>query len=486
MTPGDPVGLQRAANAKVVEHRDGTLVIGSDGRVHRFPDESGALVAEILRLTERPLSRDELLGRLKERFEDVAENSETVDAAIDHLKNAGALAAAQPVKPSARPHERKLVLGITGAVGSALTPQLAAVLIGAGFRVRVAMTKAAQRFVTPLALESITHESVVRGLWDRSRELPAPHINLAEWADAMLICPATATTLSRLASGDCSDLVSATAIATRAPVVVVPSMNAAMANAPSVRRNFDQLRDDGFHLVMPGVGVEVAHAPKSRVPVVGPAPSPRDVLTMLETVLQISSVPRSPQMDEWDQRYREWKSDQMSWHSEALDGDLVDVLSVLPKVSSVLDIGTGLGHVARELARRGLKVTATDISSVALTRAQDTVAGLNVSLVHDDITRTRLVGPFGLVIDRGVLHLLPPEQHVAWADTVARLTAPGGHLVVKVHVEEEPRFNTAKFTREALEKLVAPAFETVRIGESTLPGTVSPPPKAWLGVFRRV
>jgi SAM-dependent methyltransferase len=486
MTPGDPVGLQRAANAKVVEHRDGTLVVGADGRVHRFPADSGALVAEILRLLDRPRTRAELHAALKERFEDVAQNAQTIDAAIQHLTNAGALTAPKPAAPAPRPPpERKVVLGITGAVASAMAPQLAAQLVAAGYKVRIAMTKAAQKFVQPLALESITHEAVLRGLWDRSKELPAPHINLAEWADAVLVCPATATTLSRIARGDCSDLVSATAICTRAPVLLVPSMNLAMYDAPSVRRNVEQLRDDGFHLVMPGFGVEVAHAPKARTAVMGPAPGAREVVALLDTVLSLSAAPRSPQMDEWDERFRTMKPEDMAWHTEALDGDLIDVLSVLPKPKSVLDVGTGLGTLARELGKRGLTVTATDISSVALGRAQAVVAGLPVTLVHDDIAQSRLQGPFDLIVDRAVLHVLPAEQQPSWAASVARLTAPGGHLVVKVHDPGEPRFTTTKLTAEALEKLLAPAFEPVRISESTLPGAVTPPAKALLGVFRR-
>jgi SAM-dependent methyltransferase len=237
---------------------------------------------------------------------------------------------------------------------------------------------------------------------------------------------------------------------------------------------------------MPGVGNEVAHAPKARLSVIGSAPRPHDVLALLEAVLSMASVARSPQMNEWDERYKTTKAEQLPWHTETLDGDLVDALSVLPKPDAVLDVGTGLGTVARELARRGLKVTGTDLSSVALSRAQSVVAGLGVTLVHDDITRTRLQGSFGLVVDRAVLHLLPPEQHSAWAQAMAALTAPGGHLLVKVHAESEPRFDTTKFSPDALEKLLVPAFEVVRIGDSTLPGTVSPPPRAWLGVFRRV
>jgi protein-L-isoaspartate O-methyltransferase len=488
MIPGEPIGLQRAQNAKVVVHRDGTLVLGADGRVHRFPGDSGALVAEILRQLSAPISREALVARLAERFEDVAQNAGTLDSALEHLQKSGVLVAAH-----AHSHThvtaavRKLVLGVTGAVGTAMSPQLAANLVAAGYRVRIAMTKAAHRFVTPLALESLTHEAVVNGLWDRSKDLPTPHINLAEWADVVLVCPASATTIARLAQGDCSDLVSATAIAARCPVVVVPSMNAAMFEAPAVRRNLDLLRDDGFHLVMPAYGHEVAHAPEKRTPVMGPAPSPRDVIAMLDAVFALASVPRSSQMDAWDDRYRTFKPEQLPWHTDALDGDLIDVLSVLPKPNTVLDLGTGLGTVARELGKKGLTVTATDLSSVALSRAQTHLSGLPVTLVHDDITRTRLQGTFDLVVDRATLHVLPPEQHAAWAASIARLTAKGGHVVVKVHAEAEPRdFQTTKFSPDALEKLLGPSFESIRISESTLAGTVSPPPKALLGVFRRV
>lgn len=482
MSAGGPVGLKRAEAAKVVEHRDSTMVLGPDGRVHRFPGDSGALVAELMRLLSRTRTRDELVAALGERFEDVAQNSGTIDAAIEHLRQAGAVAVPHDHVHTVAPPHRKLVLGITGAVATAMTPAL---LTQLNFKIRVAMTKAAQKFVTPSALRAITHEPVVKGLWHRSSALPAPHINLAEWADAVLICPASATTISRIANGDCSDLVSAIAIATRAPVLIVPSMNVAMYEAPSVQRNLEQLREDGFHVALPGYGHEVAHAPGARSTTMGPAPSPREVAALLEAVLHTASVPRSPQMDEWDQHFREWAPEQMPWHTDALDGDLVDALSVLPKPKDVLDVGTGLGTVARELARRGLTVTATDLSSVALSRAQATVAGLPVKLVHDDIVRSRLTGPFDLVVDRAVLHLLPAEQHPDWVRSLARLTKPGSHVLVKVHHADESRFNTHKFTAEGLEKLLAPAFEPVRISESSLPGTVSPPPRALLGVFRR-
>lgn len=486
MSTGDPVGLQKQQGARVVEHRDSTLVLGADGRVHRFPADSGALVAELMRLLARRRTRDELLAALGSRFEDVGTNASTIDAALEHLQQAGVIGRAAPSAPKPKALERKLVLGLTGAVSTALAPALVAQLVSAGFRVRVAMTKAARRFVTPLALEAITHEAVVTGLWHRSKELPTPHINLAEWADAMLVCPASATTLARIAAGDCSDLVSATAISTKAPVLLVPSMNAAMHEAPAVRRNLELLRDDGFHVALPGVGHEVAHAPNDRALVSGPAPSPRDVLAMLEAVLATATVSRSAQMDTWDQRYQTFAPEQLPWHADALDPDLVDVISVLPRPEHVLDVGTGLGTVARELARRGLNVTATDLSAVALARAQVACAGLSVTLVHDDAVTSRLTGPFELVVDRGVLHVLPDAQVPLYVATLARLVPRGGHLVVKVHAENEAReLGTRKLSADALEQVLSPSFERVRITPSTFPGTLSPEPQALLGVFRR-
>lgn len=486
MSTGGPVGLRRAEAAKVVEHKESTLVIGADGRVHRFPEGSGTLVAEVMRLLSRPRTREELVAALSERFEDVAQNANTIDQALEHLRQAGAVRDATEQKPTAaQAPTRRLVLGVTGAVGTAMAPALAAQLTSSGYAVRVAMTKAAAKFVTPLALESITHQPVVRGLWHRTNELPTPHLNLAEWAEAVLVCPASATTLARIAAGDCSDLVSAICIAARVPVLLMPSMNAAMYEAPSVQRNLEKLRDDGFHVALPGYGHEVAHAPGKRTVTMGPAPSPRDVAALLDTVLQTAAVPRSEQMAEWDQRFREWSPEQMPWHTEQLDGDLVDVLSVLPKPNAVLDVGTGLGTVARELARRGFSVTATDISAVALSRAQAVCAGLPVKLVHDDIVRSRLAGPYQLIVDRAVLHLLPLEHQPQWVRSVARLAPAGGHVVIKVHSVDEPRFNTQKFTAESLEQLLSPAFEPVRISGSSLPGTVTPPARALLGVFRR-
>jgi phosphopantothenoylcysteine decarboxylase/phosphopantothenate--cysteine ligase len=152
--------------------------------------------------------------------------------------------------------------------------------------VRVAATTAALRFVTKLAFEAQTHEPVIGTLWPTAGgPRTVPHIDLARWADVVLVYPATATTLSRIARGDCSNIVSATAIATRSPVIVVPGMNRAMYEAPSTQRNVRQLKRDGFFVAHPAFGYEVADAPNDRVPVFGPPPPVHAVVEIIEAVL---------------------------------------------------------------------------------------------------------------------------------------------------------------------------------------------------------
>jgi hypothetical protein len=145
MTAGGPVGLHRAPGAKVVEHRDSTLVVGEGGSMHRFPADSGALVAELMRLLTRTRTRDELVQSLAERFEDVAQNASTIDQAIEHLRQAGAINVAHAHLHPPKTGGRRIVLGVTGAVASAMAPAVAAQLVGQGHTVRVAMTKAAKR-----------------------------------------------------------------------------------------------------------------------------------------------------------------------------------------------------------------------------------------------------------------------------------------------------------------------------------------------------
>jgi phosphopantothenoylcysteine decarboxylase/phosphopantothenate--cysteine ligase len=178
-----------------------------------------------------------------------------------------------------------LVLGLSGAIGSAYAPLTVGLLLEQRFDVEIVATKSALRMVSREVLEALTHRPVYSSLRSREVSVPAPHIYLAEWAEVVLVYPATATTLSRMARGDCSDIVAAVAISTKAPVVVVPSMNPAMYEAPAVQRNLELLRQDGVWVVHPTSGTEVAHAPTEREAVWGGAPNPQVVLRTLRAVL---------------------------------------------------------------------------------------------------------------------------------------------------------------------------------------------------------
>lgn len=191
----------------------------------------------------------------------------------------------------------RVVLALSGGVVAAHAPALTEMLLARGLHVRTAATPSALRFVSALALEALTHEPVVRSRWPR-RDHPrergwrgmVPHLELAQWAQLVVVYPATATTLSRIARGDCSSVVSALAISTRAPVLLAPAMNEAMWDAPAVRRNLATLAADGFIVMHPSLGYEVAASPSERRLAYGAAPTVQSVALVAEAVLRESAT----------------------------------------------------------------------------------------------------------------------------------------------------------------------------------------------------
>jgi len=153
---------------------------------------------------------------------------------------------------------RNLVLGVSGAVQSAFAAdyvwRLAAEVAE---EIDVILTRSARRFVQSRALTALGARVWSDPLDSRS-DVTVPHMHLAKRAELVLILPATARTLFRLAQGACDDLLSLVVCATAAPVVVVPSMNPVMWRNPAVQRNVDLLRRDGRFIVEPGRGCEVA------------------------------------------------------------------------------------------------------------------------------------------------------------------------------------------------------------------------------------
>ena len=152
----------------------------------------------------------------------------------------------------------KLVIGVTGAVAAAVVPSLLLALTRLGFCCRVVATSSACRLVSSEAMRAITGHEVFKGFWTRSEGVNVPHIEIARWADAMIVYPASATTLCRIATGSCDDLVAAVALATSAPVVLAPSMNSSLLRSRAIQRNIVRLRRDGFVMINPTYGRELA------------------------------------------------------------------------------------------------------------------------------------------------------------------------------------------------------------------------------------
>ena len=154
---------------------------------------------------------------------------------------------------------RRLVFGLTGAVASA---QMAWSLFHLARqyceRVDVILTESAQKIVRPELLEYLGLH-VWSDAFEARGEVNVPHIHLAQTADMVVVMPASAHTLYKLAHGACSDLLSLTIAATPAPVVLVPAMNAAMWTSPAVARNVARLREDGMYVVSPRAGTEVSN-----------------------------------------------------------------------------------------------------------------------------------------------------------------------------------------------------------------------------------
>ncbi len=149
---------------------------------------------------------------------------------------------------------RNIILGVSGSIAAYKVVQVARDLTQHGARVDVLMTEGATRFVTPLTFQTLTRRSVITDLWQDWTEDAQGHISLGEQAEIMLVAPASAQTLARLALGLADDMVSLTALATYAPLVLAPAMNYHMWEHPATREHVRTLQDRGATVLTPGRG----------------------------------------------------------------------------------------------------------------------------------------------------------------------------------------------------------------------------------------
>lgn len=149
---------------------------------------------------------------------------------------------------------KKIVLGVTGSIAAYKACLLVRLLIKRGAEVQVVMTPAAKEFVTPLTFSTLTHRPVVSEFFDRRDGSWHSHVDIGTWADAMLIAPATASTIGKMANGVADNMLVTTYLSMRAPVFVAPAMDLDMYAHPSTQKNLRQLSRYGNHIIDPGTG----------------------------------------------------------------------------------------------------------------------------------------------------------------------------------------------------------------------------------------
>jgi len=151
-------------------------------------------------------------------------------------------------------NDQKIVLGVTGGIAAYKCPELIRLLRGAGAEVRVVMSEAAKEFVTPLTLQALSGHPVHRHLLDGSSEAAMGHIELARWADRVVVAPATANFMAKLGHGVADDLLTTLALATEAPLLLAPAMNRVMWESRVTQENLQLLEQRGIELIGPASG----------------------------------------------------------------------------------------------------------------------------------------------------------------------------------------------------------------------------------------
>ncbi len=206
------------------------------------------------------------------------------------------------LQPMAGKH---ILLGVTGGIAAYKSPDIVRRLADRGAEVQVVMTAGAREFVAPLTFQAVSGREVRSDLWDESAERAMSHIELARWADLVLIAPATADFLAQLAHGMADNLLNTLCLATGAPLAVAPAMNRLMWSNPATQANVAQLRARGVHVLGPDSGsqacgetgegrmmepFDIAAAAFSLLPAEGPLKGRKVVITAGPTRERIDPV----------------------------------------------------------------------------------------------------------------------------------------------------------------------------------------------------
>ena len=178
--------------------------------------------------------------------------------------------------------DKKILLCLTGGIAIYKSLELASMLVKEGAIVKTIMTKSALEFISPMTIQTITKQSVSYKMFDHDAHIE--HISLADWADLLVIAPATANIIGKIANGIADDLLSTTIMATKCPILIVPSMNGNMYENPIVRKNIDYLKEIGYYFLEPELGrLACGYDGKGRMP------APSEIYFAIKTFLYHSS-----------------------------------------------------------------------------------------------------------------------------------------------------------------------------------------------------
>lgn len=179
--------------------------------------------------------------------------------------------------------KQNIILGVTGGIAAYKAPELVRRLRDRGASVQVVITESAAQFVTETALQAVSGLPVRQSLWDKKAEAAIGHIELARWADLVLIAPATAEFIARLAAGAAPDLLTTLCLATKAPIVIAPAMNHVMWSNPAVQANRELLEGRGVSLLGPEDGDQACGETG-----VGRMMQPDDIVAAIQPVAAVS------------------------------------------------------------------------------------------------------------------------------------------------------------------------------------------------------
>jgi len=151
--------------------------------------------------------------------------------------------------------KKKILLAVSGGIAAYKAATVASRLFQNGYEVKVILTESAQKFITPLTFQTLTREEVYTDTFEEKDPAVVSHIDLADWADLVLIAPATANSIGKLANGIADDMLTTTLLATKADVLIAPAMNVNMFNHPAVKKNMETLASFGWRFIEPNEGL---------------------------------------------------------------------------------------------------------------------------------------------------------------------------------------------------------------------------------------